>query len=133
MGTTAIERKHKRWPEALKREIVAASLAPGASVSVIARQYDVNANQLFSWRKRYRGELCPSSEPATPQLVRNPEGGAGCRSSTRGAGRSGACGGQSQSHRRSSPDRASTAADRKTDAPALRAALRAHSTDSRPD
>jgi transposase len=68
MGTTAAGRR-KRWPEALKREIVAASLAPGASVSVIARQYDVNANQLFSWRKRYRGELGPSSEPATPQLV----------------------------------------------------------------
>src|ERR1700726_958814 len=70
MGTTATgRRRHRSWPEALKREIVAASLAPGVSVSVIARQYDVNANQLFSWRKRYRGELCPSSEPATPQLV----------------------------------------------------------------
>jgi transposase len=68
MGTTATWRR-KRWPEALKREIVAASLAPGASVSVIARQYDVNANQLFSWRKRYRGEPCPPSEPANSQLV----------------------------------------------------------------
>ena len=37
-------RRNKRWPEALKREIVAATLAPGASVSVVARQYDVNAN-----------------------------------------------------------------------------------------
>ncbi|MEJ0046439.1 MAG: transposase [Rhodospirillales bacterium] len=34
-------------------EIVAASLAPGASVSVVARQYDVNTNLVFSWRKRY--------------------------------------------------------------------------------
>jgi transposase-like protein len=23
-------------------------------VSVVVRQYDVNANQIFSWRKRYR-------------------------------------------------------------------------------
>src|SRR5271167_2617342 len=46
-------RRHRLWPEALKREIVAASLAPGASVSVVARQYDVNTNLVFSWRKRY--------------------------------------------------------------------------------
>jgi len=47
-------RRNKRWPEALKREIVAATLKPGASVSVVARQYDVNANQVFMWRRRYR-------------------------------------------------------------------------------
>ena len=54
MGTTAPGRRRNRsWPEALKREIVAASFAPGSSVSIVARQYDVNANQVFSWRKRY--------------------------------------------------------------------------------
>lgn len=26
---------------------------PGASVSVVARQYDVNANQVFAWRRLY--------------------------------------------------------------------------------
>jgi hypothetical protein len=31
----------------------AASFAPGASVSIVARQYDVNSNQLFAWRKLY--------------------------------------------------------------------------------
>src|ERR1700736_1963214 len=69
MGTTATGRRHKRWPEALKREIVAASLAPGASVSVVARQYDVNANQLFSWRKRYREASDQPSGPPAPQLI----------------------------------------------------------------
>jgi transposase len=55
MGTTASGRRRNRsWPEALKREIVAASFAPGSSVSIVTRQYDVNANQVFSWRKRYR-------------------------------------------------------------------------------
>ena len=34
-------------------EIVAASLEPGASVSLVARRYDVNDNQVFAWRKRY--------------------------------------------------------------------------------
>ena len=47
MSTSAIMDTIKRarrrtWPEALKREIVAAASAPGASVSVVARQYDVN-------------------------------------------------------------------------------------------
>lgn len=47
MDTSGAKRRYKRWPEALKREIVAATLVPGASVSVVARQYDVNANQVF--------------------------------------------------------------------------------------
>ena len=70
MGTSGAKRRHKRWPEALKREIVAATMVPGASVSVVARQYDVNANQVFSWRRRYRDEpATPSSSPSTPGLV----------------------------------------------------------------
>jgi transposase len=48
-----VKRRHKVWPEALKREIVAACLAPGASVSTVARQYDVNTNMVFTWRKLY--------------------------------------------------------------------------------
>lgn len=67
MGTSLGERRrHRSWPEALKREIVAASLAPGSSVSIVARRYDVNANQVFAWRKRYRGG---STEPAALQLM----------------------------------------------------------------
>ena len=70
MGTTATgRRRHRSWPETLKREIVAASLAPGASVSLVARQYDVNANQLFSWRKRYREAADQPSSPPAPQLI----------------------------------------------------------------
>ena len=70
MGTTATGRPRNRsWPEALKREIVAASLAPGSSVSIIARQYDVNANQVFSWRKRYREDPGPLPDPSAAQLI----------------------------------------------------------------
>lgn len=70
MGTTASGRRRNRsWPEPLKREVVAASFAPGSSVSMVARQYDVNANQVFSWRKRYReASDQPSALPA-PQLI----------------------------------------------------------------
>jgi transposase len=67
MGTSLKERRqHRSWPEVLKREIVAASLEPGSSVSVVARRYDVNANQVFAWRKRYRGD---PAEPAAVQLM----------------------------------------------------------------
>ena len=70
MDTGAKERRrHRSWPEALKREIVRASFAPGASVSVVARQYDVNANQVFSWRKRYRDGPSASSDPSASQLM----------------------------------------------------------------
>ncbi len=48
--------KRRRWPEALKRQIVAETLAPGASVSVVARRHDVNANQLFQWRRKVMRE-----------------------------------------------------------------------------
>ena len=47
--------KRRRWSEGLKREIVAALSEPGASVSIVARRYDVNANQLFKWRRQFGG------------------------------------------------------------------------------
>jgi transposase len=41
-----------------RREIVEETLLPGASVSRVARRHDVNANQVFYWRKLYReGQL----------------------------------------------------------------------------
>jgi len=72
------QRRH--WAEAFKREIVAAAARPGASVSVVARQYDVNANQIARWRQSFSevagseaaetktGERLPSpsSMPASP-------------------------------------------------------------------
>jgi transposase len=66
MDTNGKRRRNKRWPEALKREIVAATLAPGVSISVVARQYDVNANQVFIWRRRYG----PSTEAVVPSTPR---------------------------------------------------------------
>ena len=70
MGITASgRRRNHSWPEALKREIVAASFAPGSSVSMVARHYDVNANQVFGWRKRYRDEPRAPAMPTAPQLI----------------------------------------------------------------
>ena len=62
----SVGRRHRLWPEALKREIVSAMFAPGASVSIVARQYDVNANLVFAWRRRFGG--APGASPAA-QLV----------------------------------------------------------------
>ena len=53
------------WPDPLKREIVAAAFAPGASVSAVARQYDVNTDLVFSWRRHFG---CVAVD-AGPQLV----------------------------------------------------------------
>ena len=50
-------------------EIVAASFAPGSSVSMVARHYDVNANQVFSWRKRYRDDPRVPTGGSAAQLI----------------------------------------------------------------
>ena len=43
-----------------KRRVVHECLTSGDSVSIIARRHDLNANQLFHWRKEYtRGRLGP--------------------------------------------------------------------------
>lgn len=67
------KRRHKSWQDALKREIVAASLAPGASVSIVARQYDVNANQVFVWRKRYGATAAAAPAPQLIPVVLTPD------------------------------------------------------------
>jgi hypothetical protein len=50
--------KRRSWPETLKRQIVAETEEAGASVSVVARRHDVNANQVFKWRR----ELLPNEQ-----------------------------------------------------------------------
>ena len=47
-------RKQRRRSVQERREIVEETLVAGASVSRVARRHDVNANQVFYWRKLYR-------------------------------------------------------------------------------
>jgi transposase len=54
---TAAKQTRRRYTLAQKREMVEATLENGQSVSVVARRYNVNANQLFRWRKQYRDGL----------------------------------------------------------------------------
>jgi transposase len=42
----------RQYSAALKRQMVAETQAPGASVSIVARRHDVNSNQLFRWRRQ---------------------------------------------------------------------------------
>lgn len=51
---TRAGRTVRYWSYETKRRIVEATMQPGASVSVVARQHDVNANLLFFWRKLFR-------------------------------------------------------------------------------
>jgi transposase len=45
-------RRRRFWSSDEKRRMVAESFTPGASVSTVAQRYGVNANLLFTWRRR---------------------------------------------------------------------------------
>ncbi len=48
--------RRREWPDAEKIAIVAQALERGVNVSEIARRHDLNPQQLFGWRKRWRCE-----------------------------------------------------------------------------
>jgi len=62
----------RRYRSALeRRKIVEETLQPGASVAIIARAHEVNANQVFCWRKLYRqGQLDAKKDAAELVPVR---------------------------------------------------------------
>jgi transposase len=53
-ASDSARRRRRLWSDDEKRQIVAETLAPGASVSIVARRHDLNANMLFTWRRRIR-------------------------------------------------------------------------------
>ena len=66
--------RRREWPEALKRQMVAETLEPGASVSIVARRHDVNTNQLFKWRRELLPKAVVESGAMVPVAIA-PEGG----------------------------------------------------------
>jgi len=55
---TSVQRRRRFSPQE-KRTMVEEAEQPGSSVSAVARQYGVNPNQLFRWRRLMReGALC---------------------------------------------------------------------------
>jgi transposase len=66
--------KRREYSEALKRQMVAETLAPGASVSIVARRHDVNSNQLFRWRRQLLPKAVVASGAVVPVEIA-PDGG----------------------------------------------------------
>lgn len=62
-GVAAPGRRRRSWSLAAKRRIVDETLEDGASVAEVARRHDLNANQLFGWRRQL------GFEPAGPKNI----------------------------------------------------------------
>ncbi len=65
-------RRRRSWSVDEKRRMVEESLEPGASVSVVARRYDINANLLFSWRRLYQDGLLTAETALVPVQIDQP-------------------------------------------------------------
>ena len=63
--------RRRRWSEEQKRAIIAASFAPGAVVSDVARRADISAGQIYRWRQELRAAACGF----TPVLIAPAESG----------------------------------------------------------
>ena len=55
-------RRHRGLDEKLR--LVALTYEPGASVALVARRHDLNANLLFTWRRQLSGQLQPAADQA---------------------------------------------------------------------
>jgi transposase len=61
--------RRRYWTAEEKRRIVELTMSSGQSVSSVARQHGVNANQVFYWRKLYHaGQLGGESAAEAPSL-----------------------------------------------------------------
>jgi transposase len=54
-----------------RRRLAAAAGEPGVSIAKLARENGINANMLFTWRRRYREQLQAETTSLTPVAVGN--------------------------------------------------------------
>ena len=78
-AAVSADHRIRRWRSVSeKRLIVELTLKPGASVAEVAREHDVNANQVFKWRRAFeRGELAESSTALIPVTVKRANASSG--------------------------------------------------------
>lgn len=64
-------RRRQSYSREEKLRIVKETHEPGASVSVVARRHDVNANLVFTWRRQHQqGSLASAArKPRKPKLL----------------------------------------------------------------
>jgi transposase len=70
--------RRRRWREERKRAIVAASFAPRAVVSEVARRAAISAGQIYRWRQ----ELRAAAPGFAPVLIAPPTAAAGISANT---------------------------------------------------
>ena len=56
-------RKRRSWTRDEKRRIVEESLEEGASIAEVARRHELNANLLFTWRRKLGVEPSEQNDP----------------------------------------------------------------------
>jgi transposase len=62
---SAPARRRRHWSLAQKIAIVQETFAPGMTVALVARQHAIAPNQLFTWRRLYRGRALSARPPAS--------------------------------------------------------------------
>jgi len=62
------KRQNRRHPLEWKRSVVEQTFEPGASVARIARDNNINANQVWAWRKLYAQGLLVEDAQVQPML-----------------------------------------------------------------
>ncbi|MGF6473020.1 IS66-like element accessory protein TnpA [Paraburkholderia youngii] len=78
MGTTLTESAEKKpgsrmgrpnYPRELRERLAAAACEPGVSVAKLARENGINANMLFTWRRRYLADQQARSAGLIPVVL----------------------------------------------------------------
>jgi transposase len=78
MGTTLEQSAEKKpgtragrpnYPRELRERLAAAACEPGVSVAKLARENGINANMLFTWRRRYLAEQQAPSAGLVPVVL----------------------------------------------------------------
>jgi transposase len=80
MGTTLSQSEEKKpgsrkgrpnYDPELRERLAAAACEPGVSVAKLAREHGINANMLFTWRRRYLAQQQVESAGLIPVAVVN--------------------------------------------------------------